>query len=487
MFSPSWSMAAVGFILCTCYAGGVVAQQADLTGEQLCFEKGDWERGLPLLAQGTDVALGELARGELENPTTLAAQVQLADEWSKLAESSPAKHRATIRSRAIFWYRRALTQAKGAERTPLIQAVDRLTLAIAVDDGDDPWKIPPTFAGRDLPARKKLLETRGGSDETEQAVAKAIDWILKQQAADGSWSLQPSRGKKFDDPGTVIQASNAATALALLPLLGQGQTHVVGEHKRAVKAGLDHLLGKSKRAGRTLDWTDAGGTMYSHALVTLVVVEAYALTGDEMLRQPAQASIAFIVEAQHPAGGWRYKPREAGDSSVTAWQVQALVAAKHAGLDVPDATLLKAGEFTRSLQHGRFYGYTHPTGGSLGTTAACELVLATLPRSASDPPGRLFTSGLPPDSDAYHNLFSQTLNVHSDFKNKDGWNKRLVKQLLESQVGHNDDRGSWYFRGDLHASSGGRLYCTSLATLMLEAYYRHVTLAPEYKVTKSMK
>ena len=64
--------------------------------------------------------------------------------------------------------------------------------------------------------------------------------------------------------------------------------------------------------------------MYAHGQGAIVLCEAYAMTGDEMLREPAQRAIDFIVEAQHPAGGWRYRPGEPGDTSVLGWQVMAL-------------------------------------------------------------------------------------------------------------------------------------------------------------------
>ena len=39
--------------------------------------------------------------------------------------------------------------------------------------------------------------------------------------------------------------------------------------------------------------------MYAHGQGAIVLCEAYAMSGDEMLRDPAQRSIDFIVESQH--------------------------------------------------------------------------------------------------------------------------------------------------------------------------------------------
>ena len=52
------------------------------------------------------------------------------------------------------------------------------------------------------------------------------------------------------------------------------------------------------------------------------------------------------MTAQDPAGGgWRYSPREAGDTSVTGWQLMALKSGQMAGLDVPKETLKKTESF----------------------------------------------------------------------------------------------------------------------------------------------
>ena len=47
----------------------------------------------------------------------------------------------------------------------------------------------------------------------------------------------------------------------------------------------------------------------------------------------------------------------------------------------------------------------------------------------------------------------------------------LVKS--QSRRGHAD--GSWYM-GREHTDKGGRLYCTAMATMILEVYYRHMPI-----------
>ena len=58
------------------------------------------------------------------------------------------------------------------------------------------------------------------------------------------------------------------------------------------------------------------GTMYAQGIATIALCEAYGMTQDESLRQPAQRAIDFICWAQHSAGGWRYYPSQPGDTTV---------------------------------------------------------------------------------------------------------------------------------------------------------------------------
>ena len=47
--------------------------------------------------------------------------------------------------------------------------------------------------------------------------------------------------------------------------------------------------------------------------------------------------------------------------------------------------------------------------------------------------------------------------------------------LVESQSQRGHENGSWHMSGG-HSGQGGRLYCTSMATMILEVYYRHMPI-----------
>jgi WD40 repeat protein len=100
-------------------ARGVLTRQpndpeASLTvGKYLCFRKGDWEQGLPLLARGNDKALQDLARADLARPTATADQRKVGDGWWDLAEASPELGKTPLQRRAAYWYQQAVPGLTG--------------------------------------------------------------------------------------------------------------------------------------------------------------------------------------------------------------------------------------------------------------------------------------------------------------------------------------------------------------------------------------
>jgi hypothetical protein len=76
------------------------------------------------------------------------------------------------------------------------------------------------------------------------------------------------------------------------------------------------------------------------------------------------------------------------------------------------------------------------------------------------------------------------------FDGKDGamwkeWNAKMRDALVTSQSTNGHEEGSWMFAGgDPGFKEGGRLYCTAMATMTLEIYYRHMPIYQEKNVDK---
>ena len=346
--------------------------------------------------------------------------------------------------------------------------------------------------GRGGAARSELVRQGGGTEGSERAVVLALAWLAEHQNADGSWSFQhdlgPCQGRCPDAGRIKTSAINGATALALLPFLGAGQTHTEGKYRRTVGRGISYLLRASK-ASRDGSLWDQGGQLYSHGFAAIALSEAYAMTKDKRLMGPAQKALDFVVFAQDPlGGGWRYFPHQPGDTSVVGWQIMALKSGQMAYLNVPELTLRRATFFLNSVQQegGAFYGYISPgIQHRSGTTAVgllCRMYLGWRQDNEALRRGiEWFSEKGPAQNDFYANYYAMQLMFHytgAKGPTWSDWNNDLRDQLVDSQETEGHMRGSWYRPGGVNSSNsrGGRLYCTALAAMTLEIYYRHMPI-----------
>jgi len=77
-------------------------------GKFLCFDKGDWRRGIPMLVLGSDKDLAALAEKELRGPETAEEQLAIADEWWERAEKPEETAKRQMQLHAGTWYESAL-------------------------------------------------------------------------------------------------------------------------------------------------------------------------------------------------------------------------------------------------------------------------------------------------------------------------------------------------------------------------------------------
>jgi hypothetical protein len=332
-----------------------------------------------------------------------------------------------------------------------------------------------------------------GTEETpaaRNAIGPALKWLADHQLSDGGWSFDLNRvascGGQCRDSGSMNEARVAATALALLPFLGFGETHKEGKYKQTIARGLYFLTNHAKVSPQGCALNESGGRMYSHGLASIVLTEAYGMTRDKQLYVPAQGAINFICYAQDPnGGGWRYEPRQPGDTSVVGWQVMALKSGHIAYLRVPPQTTKKAFEFLDSVQveSGAAYGYVGPNKGDATTAIGllCRMYLGWKKDNPALQRGVRFLSERgPSEGNMYYNYYATQVLFHWGGDEWKKWNATMRDQLVRSQAKQGHEAGSWFMGkgGDHGASSGGRLYCTAMAAMTLEVYYR---LMPMYQ------
>jgi hypothetical protein len=354
-----------------------------------------------------------------------------------------------------------------------------------------------TFRYRKAVVKDKAKIVKEGGDATSEAcVKRALGWLANHQFPDGGWSfshgLAPGCHGTCRDPGSLAEARNAATALALLPFLGNNKTHKEGQYKNTVFKGLHYLIDHMRDSSDGGDLSDprpAG--MYSHGLATIALCEAYGMTHDRDLLNPTRKALMFICSAQDPkGGGWRYTPREPGDTSVAGWQLMALKSGLMAGVEIPniEITAYRAGLFLDSVQveGGAKYGYL--TAGQGDATTAIGLLCRMYSGWKKDNPilqrgVQLLSRRGPSPGNMYYNYYATQVMHHWQGDEWQNWNRQMRDQLTHAQAKQGHEDGSWFTgSGDLGAPTGGRLYCTTMATMILEVYYRHMPLYREQSI-----
>lgn len=364
---------------------------------------------------------------------------------------------------------RAVAVIPVADATESLPVVSAPAAAPITADGD-------AYAGRRGDARSRRSAARGGTPGSEEAVDRGLAWLALHQAVDGSWRFDLS-GCHCDggcrDAGSVT-STTAATGLALLPFLGAGHTHVEGPYRETVSRGLYYLMSRMRLTARGGDLSE--GTMYGHGTATIALAEALGMTRDEAFVPYVRDAVRFITTAQDThGGGWRYLPGQAGDMTVTAWQLAALRSAALAGVPVSSPTMDGVRRFLDRVQFGQgeTYGYQspHPRPCTSAIGLLCRLYTRWPNEAAIDRGlGALAKSGPAPDAIYLNFYLSQTL-MQRDHPLWQKWNPRNRDQLVARQERHGHETGSWFFV-DRETAPGGRLAHTALAVLTLEVYYR---------------
>ena len=377
------------------------------------------------------------------------------------------------------------------------------------------------FTGRQGSNRAKLLQREGGTAGSEKSVADGLDWIVRHQRSDGSWSLdyhEQCRAPTCRPERPSTKSDTAATGLALLSLLGAGHNHVVNDqYQLPVQRGLKWLTSHQSSDGDLfVGQRPSTACLYSHAIATMAICEAFGLSGDASLKSAAQRAVEFICHAQDPGGGgWRYAPRQPGDTSVFGWHIFALRSAHVAGIAIPQETLkacsryldLAATDETRVTylyqprprrgnvpnRAGRQRGGNVvdqpgrlPRGANAVMTTEALLSRQLLGWPRDFPPlvkGVAMISADLQDSrerNIYYWYYATQLLHNMKGDEWERWNLKVREGLISTQVHDNTCAdGSWDpFRParDHWSGAAGRLYLTSLSILTLEVYYRYLPL-----------
>ncbi len=288
--------------------------------------------------------------------------------------------------------------------------------------------------------------------------------------ADGSWASEGKQGA-------------GVTALALLAFLASGEDANFGMYSGNIRKALRSLIGSQDAKTGYI-----GPSMYHHGFAMLALAEAYGAVDERSLwpdekaprsiGQALELAVRAAITAQksNPSHAWRYSPgaRDA-DASVTGAVIIGLLAARNAGIEVPDESIDRAIAYLRSMTE-RSGDVSYLNRGDRLATSTARVAIATLAYAVArrkDLAEYKATLGYlkqqigePAGPFGEYTLYYEAQALfqgHLDSWEK--WNKRLVRQLGAAQQPDGSIRGRF-----------NPAISTSLSLLSLAVNYRFLPI-----------
>lgn len=309
----------------------------------------------------------------------------------------------------------------------------------------------------------------------------AVGWLAKNQTQQGDWS----GGEDTHNEG---KGNCAVTGLGAMAFLSTGIDPNFGEYGRNIRAAIRHMIGQQDPVTGYLP-----NSMYNHGFGMLALAEAYGVVDEELLWADADIAIpqerrrslgeslqlavrcAVTSQENNPWKAWRYRPESKdADTSVTGAVLIGLLAARNAGVKVPDANIDAAMHYLREVTTKRGEtSYTPGFGLSMSSNMSAIALLAFAIGKHQDwPEYANLTSYVKSHADVvdsaypqYNQYYMSQALFQSDFDQWSKWNQMTMRRLRREQ---NAD-GSF-------DSNHGKAYATSMSVLALALNYRFLPI-----------
>ena len=296
--------------------------------------------------------------------------------------------------------------------------------------------------------------------QVERIYERGLQFLVGAQNEEGSFP-----GNYGSEPATA--------AFAMLAIFAHGDDPNHGPYAKSLKRCLEYILKAAKP-----DTGYIGSSMYNHGFCALALAEAYGALQDERIAPALKKAVELILasQAKNRFRAWRYSPEsQDADSTVSGACFVALVAARNAGLRVPDNAIEGALKFFADCQNpsSGSIGYT-PGSGSHGGSATTAIGVAAFAYARKkDQPAFLkaFTALKKAGDESsssypfYGEYYAAQALFQSDVKEWEKWHEKRVQQLIESQ----SEDGSW--EGSL-----GAPLSTAFGLLSIALVYRFLPI-----------
>ncbi len=303
---------------------------------------------------------------------------------------------------------------------------------------------------------------------------RGLQYLAKSQTENGDWADNGG----YQGPGT--------TGMSVMVFLASGEDPNYGLYSNHVRKALRNIIASQDAATGYL-----GNSMYHHGFAMLALAEAYGAVDDRNLwpdkgKKDGQRSIGQALELavrssitsqkKNPLGAWRYSPDATdADTSVSGAILVGLLAARNAGIEVPDESVDKAlGYFKSMTSNSGQVGYSGGFGGfdeSIARISISTLVHA-IGRRKDVPAYKASLAYLaqrleqaPNGYPEYARYYQAQALFQGDVAAWEKWNKLLIRQLKQVQ------QADGSFPGQFGNGVG-----TSMSLLALALNYRFLPI-----------
>lgn len=313
-----------------------------------------------------------------------------------------------------------------------------LTLAVSTVSAQD----PSLRFGGEMPPEVETIYERG------------LAWLAANQDDKGSW--------QGGNTGPGVDG------ICLMAFLAGGEDPNFGKYAPVIRRAIRAIIEKQNAETGYIP-----ESMYHHGFALLALSEAYGAVDETTLWEGGKAprSIAEAIQLairgaatsqkKNRWSGWRYSPDATdADTSVTGAVLMGLMAARNAGMDVPDETINGGMEYMRRST-GRegsvaYSGGFGGMGGSMNLTAVAALVgavsrsketeqyQACLKRLTENLEGS--NRGSSGYAEYFRYYMAQAL-FQGDYASWKKWNEATVRELHEMQSSDGAFQGGGYGTG----------------------------------------
>ena len=301
---------------------------------------------------------------------------------------------------------------------------------------------------------------------------KGLQYLVSTQNQTGGWSGG--------------QTGPGVTGLGLMVFLASGEDPNFGKYSGNVKRAIRSLITEQDKNTGIL-----GNSMYHHGFAMLGLAEAYGAVDDRRVwpedtkGRTIGAALELAVRAaltsqkNNSRGAWRYSPSDTeADTSVSGAVLVGLLAARNAGIEVPDTAIDKAiSYYTKMTSSSGQVAYSGGLGGfneSLARISIATLVYSVAKRkdlkqfksTLAYLVNKLeFTGSSGHGWVNYQRYYQAQALFQGDVDAWERWNKLLIRQLKSSQQADGSCPGQ-------HGAS----VSTSLSLLSLALNYRFLPI-----------